>query len=258
MTIFSTIIVETIGPVTRIRLHRPDALNALNDLLMGELVSAFHAFDADSNQRCAILCGSTKAFAAGADITEMAEKSFGEAFVGNFLAPFDGLARVRKPWLAAVAGHALGGGCELAMMADFIIAADNAQFAQPEIKLGITPGLGGTQRLIRSVGKALAMDLCLTGRSIDAEEALACGLVSRVVPHADLDDAALLAAKSIAGMPPIAALACKEMVNMAQETTLQQGLAFERRLFNGLFATRDQKEGMAAFVQKRQASWSGQ
>ena len=144
------------------------------------------------------------------------------------------------------------------MMADFIIAADNAQFAQPEIKLGITPGLGGTQRLIRSVGKALAMDLCLTGRSIDAEEALACGLVSRVVPHADLDDAALLAAKSIAGMPPIAALACKEMVNMAQETTLQQGLAFERRLFNGLFATRDQKEGMAAFVQKRQASWSGQ
>ena len=254
---YETILVETQGPVTLITLNRPQALNALNSQVLADLIDAFGKFDADSGQRCAVLTGSDKAFAAGADIKEMSNQGFGEVYGGGLFAGYDRVTATRKPWIAAVAGYALGGGCELAMMADFIVAADNARFGQPEIKLGVTPGMGGSQRLTRAIGKAKAMEMCLTGRMMDAAEAEAAGLVAKVVPLAELKDAALKTANEIAAMPPLAALACKEMVNAAFETTLQQGVMFERRLFNGLFGTDDQKEGMAAFVEKRAGNWKG-
>jgi enoyl-CoA hydratase len=254
---FETILVETRGAVTLITLNRPQALNALNSQVLEDLIAAFAAFDADDSQRCAVLTGSDKAFAAGADIKEMSGKSFGDVYGGGLFAGYDRVTATRKPWIAAVSGYALGGGCELAMMADFIIAADNAKFGQPEIKLGVTPGMGGSQRLTRAIGKAKAMEMCLTGRMMGAEEAEAAGLAARVVPLAELNEAAMKAAAEIAAMPPLAALACKEMVNAAFETALAQGVLFERRLFNGLFGTEDQKEGMAAFIEKRPGNWKG-
>jgi len=254
---YETILVETHGAVTLITLNRPQALNALNSQVLEDLIAAFAAFDADDSQRCAVLTGSDKAFAAGADIKEMSDKSFGDVYGGGLFAGYDRVTATRKPWIAAVAGYALGGGCELAMMADFIVTADNAKFGQPEIKLGVTPGMGGSQRLTRAVGKAKAMEMCLTGRMMGAEEAEAAGLAAKVVPLAELKDAALKTAAEIAAMPPLAAMAAKEMVNAAFETTLTQGVLFERRLFNGLFGTEDQKEGMAAFVEKRPGNWKG-
>ena len=254
---YETILVETQGAVTLITLNRPQALNALNSQVLEDLIAAFAAFDADDSQRCAVLIGSDKAFAAGADIKEMSAKSFGDVYGGGLFAGYDRVTATRKPWIAAVSGYALGGGCELAMMADFIIAADNARFGQPEIKLGVTPGMGGSQRLTRAVGKAKAMEMCLTGRMMGAEEAETAGLAAKVVPLAELKDTALKTAAEIAAMPPLAALACKEMVNAAFETTLAQGVLFERRLFNGLFGTEDQKEGMAAFIEKRAGNWKG-
>ena len=225
--------------------------------MLKELIAAFAAYDADDSQRCAVLTGSEKAFAAGADIKEMSDQVFADMYGSNFFAGWEKVTATRKPWIAAVAGYALGGGCEVAMMADFIIAGDNAQFGQPEIKLGVTPGMGGSQRLTRAIGKAKAMDMCLTGRMMGAEEAERSGLVARVVPVAELLDEALKTAASIAGMAPLAAVATKEMVNAAFETGLAQGIVFERRLFHGLFGTQDQKEGMAAFVDKRKAEWTG-
>ena len=257
MSDYQTILVEGQGPVTLITLNRPQALNALNSQVLNDLIDAFAKFDANPAQRCAVLTGSKKAFAAGADIKEMSTQGFGEVYGGGLFAGYDRVTATRKPWIAAVAGYALGGGCELAMMADFIVAADNARFGQPEIKLGVTPGMGGSQRLTRAIGKAKAMEMCLTGRMMDAAQAEAAGLVARVVPLAELRDAAFKTANEIAAMPPLAALACKEMVNAAFETTLQQGVLFERRLFNGLFGTEDQKEGMVAFVEKRAGNWKG-
>jgi enoyl-CoA hydratase len=254
---YETILIETQGPVTLITLNRPQALNALNSQVLADLIDAFAKFEADPGQRCAVLTGSDKAFAAGADIKEMSGQGFGEVYGGGLFAGYDRVTATRKPWIAAVAGYALGGGCELAMMADFIVAADNARFGQPEIKLGVTPGMGGSQRLTRAIGKAKTMEMCLTGRMMDAAEAERAGLVAKVVPLAELKGAALKTANEIAAMPPLAALAAKEMVNAAFETTLQQGVMFERRLFNGLFGTEDQKEGMAAFVEKRQGQWKG-
>ncbi|MCB2056724.1 MAG: enoyl-CoA hydratase/isomerase family protein [Novosphingobium sp.] len=254
---FETILVETRGAVTLITLNRPQALNALNSQVLEDLIAAFAAFDADDSQRCAVLTGSDKAFAAGADIKEMSGKSFGDVYGGGLFAGYDRVTATRKPWIAAVSGYALGGGCELAMMADFIIAADNAKFGQPEIKLGVTPGMGGSQRLTRAIGKAKAMEMCLTGRMMGAAEAEGSGLVAKVVPLAELQDAAMKSAAEIAAMPPLAAMACKEMVDAAFETTLTQGVLFERRLFNGLFGTEDQKEGMAAFIEKRPGNWKG-
>jgi enoyl-CoA hydratase len=254
---YETILVETRGAVTLITLNRPQALNALNSQVLTELIDAFGKFDADDSQRCAVLTGSDKAFAAGADIKEMSSRSFADMYGGNFFAGYDRVTSTRKPMIAAVAGFALGGGCELAMMADIIIAADNAKFGQPEIKLAVTPGMGGSQRLTRAIGKAKAMEMCLTGRMMDAEEAERSGLVARVVPLADLQVEALKMAETIASMAPLAAIAVKEMVNAAFETTLQQGVVFERRLFHGLFGSADQKEGMAAFVEKRPGNWTG-
>ncbi|MCC7394939.1 MAG: enoyl-CoA hydratase [Sphingomonadaceae bacterium] len=254
---YETILVEQRGAVTLVTLNRPQALNALNSAVLADLLTAFAAYEADDGQRCLVLTGSEKAFAAGADIKEMSGQGFAEMYGSNFFAGYEQLTRTRKPWIAAVAGYALGGGCELAMMADFIIAADSAKFGQPEIKLAVTPGMGGSQRLTRAVGKAKAMDMCLTGRMMDATEAESAGLVSRIVPAADLVDAAIKAAETIAAMAPLAALAAKEMVDAAFETTLAQGIAFERRLFHGLFGTTDQKEGMAAFVEKRPGNWTG-
>ncbi len=254
---YETIIVEKRGAVTLITLNRPQALNALNSQLLADLISAFADFDADDSQRCAVLTGSEKAFAAGADIKEMQTQSFAEMYGSNFFAGYDRVTATRKPWIAAVSGFALGGGCELAMMADFIIAADNAKFGQPEIKLAVTPGMGGSQRLTRAIGKAKAMEMCLTGRMMDASEAERAGLVARVVPLADLQVEALKTAEAIAAMAPLAAIACKEMVNVAFETTLHQGVLFERRLFHSLFGSDDQKEGMAAFVEKRPGNWTG-
>lgn len=254
---YETILVETRGAVTLVTLNRPQALNALNSQVLADLIAAFAAYEADASQRCLVLTGSEKAFAAGADIKEMSGQSFADMYGSNFFAGYDRITGTRKPWIAAVAGYALGGGCELAMMADFIIAADSAKFGQPEIKLAVTPGMGGSQRLTRAVGKAKAMDMCLTGRMMDAAEAESAGLVARVVPAADLVAEAIKAAEAIAGMAPLAALAAKEMVNAAFETTLQQGVTFERRLFHGLFGTADQKEGMAAFVEKRPGNWTG-
>ena len=254
---YETILVEARGAVTLVTLNRPQALNALNSQVLADLIAAFAAYEADANQRCLVLTGSEKAFAAGADIKEMSSQSFADMYGSNFFAGYDRITATRKPWIAAVAGYALGGGCELAIMADFIIAADSAKFGQPEIKLAVTPGMGGSQRLTRAVGKAKAMDMCLTGRMMDAAEAEGAGLVARVVPAADLVAEAIKAAEAIAGMAPLAALAAKEMVNAAFETTLQQGVTFERRLFHGLFGTADQKEGMAAFVEKRPGNWTG-
>lgn len=254
---YETILVEQKGAVTLITLNRPQALNALNSQVLADLTDAFAKFDADDSQRCAVLTGSEKAFAAGADIKEMSSQSFADMYGNNFFAGYDRVTATRKPWIAAVAGWALGGGCELAMMADFIIAADSAKFGQPEIKLAVTPGMGGSQRLTRAVGKAKAMEMCLTGRNMDAVEAESAGLVARVVPAADLLSEALKSAEAIAGMAPLAAIAAKEMVNAAFETTLQQGVVFERRLFHGLFGSEDQKEGMAAFIEKRPGNWTG-
>ena len=250
-----TIIVETKGKVGIIRLNRPQALNALNAQVNAELTAAIDAFEADDNIGCVILTGSEKAFAAGADIKEMAAKSYMDVYKEDFAASWDRIARMRKPIIAAVAGFALGGGCELAMMCDMIIAADNAKFGQPEIKLGVIPGIGGTQRLTRAVGKAKAMDLNLTGRMMDAAEAERSGLVARVVPAASLMDEAMKAAETIASMSLIAVMIAKEAVNRAFETTLAEGILFERRTFQALFATHDQKEGMAAFIEKRPAKF---
>ena len=254
---YETLLVERKGAVTLVTLNRPQALNALNSQVLADLLAAFAAFDADRTQNCAVLTGSEKAFAAGADIKEMAPQGVGDMFGSNFFAGYDLFTRTRKPVIAAVSGYALGGGCELAMMCDFIIAADSAKFGQPEIKLGVTPGMGGSQRLTRAVGKAKAMEMCLTGRMMDAAEAEAAGLVAKVVPAADLLAEALKTADAIAAMPPLAAIAVKEQVNAAFETMLQQGVLFERRLFHGLFGTEDQKEGMAAFVEKRPGKWVG-
>jgi len=250
------VIVETKGRVGIIRLNRPNALNALSSALMAELRQAIVAFDADPAIGCMVLTGSDKAFAAGADIKEMAGKSFNDVLLGDFAADWDAAARARKPIIAAVAGFALGGGCEVAMQCDLIIAADNAKFGQPEIKLGVIPGIGGTQRLTRAIGKAKAMDLVLTGRMMDAAEAERAGLVARVVPLAQLMDEAVKAAETIASMGLPSVLLAKEAVNRAFETTLAEGLQFERRVFHALFATQDQKEGMAAFVEKRPAGFT--
>jgi enoyl-CoA hydratase len=252
---YETLLVETRGAVTLITLNRPQALNALNTQVLEDLIAAFAAFDADPAQRCAVLTGSEKAFAAGADIKQMQPKGFAQMYGENFFAGFERVTATRKPWIAAVAGFALGGGCELAMMADFIIAADTAKFGQPEIKLGVAPGMGGSQRLTRAVGKAKAMDMCLTGRMMDAAEAERASLVSRVVPAADLVEEAIKTAQSISEMAPLAAIANKEMVNAAFETGLNMGILFERRLFAGLCATEDKAEGMTAFVEKRKGEW---
>ena len=252
---YQNIIVETKGRVGIIRLNRLSALNALSPALIAELSQAIDAFEADDAIGCLLITGNDKAFAAGADIKEMAEKSFFNAFMGNFAADWDRAARARKPIVAAVAGFALGGGCELAMHCDVVIAADNAKFGQPEIKLGVIPGIGGTQRLTRAVGKAKAMDLILTGRMMDAAEAERSGLVARVVPAANLMDEAMKVAETIAGMSLPSVLAAKEAVNRAFETPLAEGVLFERRVFHSLFATEDQKEGMRAFVEKRKPEW---
>lgn len=249
------VIVETKGRVGIMRLNRPQALNALNRALVAELFAAIDTFEADEGIGCMLITGNEKAFAAGADIKEMADKTFIEAYLGNFCADWDRAARTRKPIVAAVAGFALGGGCELAMQCDIIIAADNAKFGQPEIKIGVIPGIGGTQRLTRAVGKAKAMDMILTGRMMDAAEAERSGLVARVVPAASLMDGAMKVAETIAGLSLPSVLAGKEAVNTAFETSLAEGSRFERRIFHSLFATADQKEGMKAFVEKRKPEW---
>jgi enoyl-CoA hydratase len=248
---YENIIVETRGKVGLIRLNRPQALNALNRALVAELTQALDAFEADPAIGCMVITGSEKAFAAGADIKEMAEKTFTDAYLGDFAANWDRAGTVRKPLIAAVAGFALGGGCELAMLCDMIIAADNAKFGQPEIKLGVIPGIGGTQRLTRAVGKAKAMDLVLTGRMMDVQEAERSGLVARIVPLASLLDEAIKTAETIAALSLPSVLAAKEAVNVAFETSLAEGVRFERRIFHSMFATADQKEGMAAFIAKR-------
>jgi enoyl-CoA hydratase len=257
---FETILVEARGAVTLITLNRPSALNALNSQVLEELIIAFAMFEADPGQRCAVLTGAgEKAFAAGADIKQMADKSAAEFYSEDFFARWTShlVKTTRKPWIAAVNGFALGGGCELAMMADFIIASENARFGQPEIKLGVAPGMGGSQRLTRAVGKAKAMEMCLTGRMMGAEEAERSGLVARVVPLASLVEEALKTAAEIAAMAPLAAIANKEMVNAAFETGLDQGILLERRIFQVLTATADKAEGMAAFIEKRAGVWQG-
>ncbi|MBS28311.1 MAG: enoyl-CoA hydratase [Alphaproteobacteria bacterium] len=249
---YGNIEIETKGPVGIVRLNRPKALNALCDALIAELGQALDELEADAKIGCIVLTGSDKAFAAGADIKEMAGKSYMDTYMADFIT--DGWERVaacRKPVIAAVAGYALGGGCEMAMMCDFIIAADNARFGQPEITIGTIPGAGGTQRLTRFVGKSKAMEMVLTGRMMDAEEAERSGLVSRVVPLDDLMDEAMKAAETICGLSQPSILMAKEAVNRAYETTLAEGVRFERRMFHSTFATEDQKEGMGAFVEKR-------
>ncbi len=252
---YENIVVETHDAVGLIRLNRPQALNALNAALVGELGQALTAFDRDQKIGAIVITGSEKAFAAGADIKEMASKSYIDAYLGDFLSSWDRVASERKPVIAAVAGFALGGGCELALMCDFIIAADTAKFGQPEIQLGVMPGAGGTQRLARYIGKAKAMDMILTARMMDAAEAERSGLVSRVVPADKLVDEALAAAKKIASFSQPIAMMAKESVNRAFETTLAEGVRFERRLFHAMFASEDQKEGMAAFIEKRKAAF---
>ena len=247
----NTIIVERHDRVCLVRLNRPQALNALNAELIDELNQALDAFEADAELGCLVLTGSDKAFAAGADVKEMQAKTYMEAYLEDFISKWERLTRTRKPVIAAVAGFALGGGCELAMMCDFILAADNAKFGQPEIRIGTIPGAGGTQRLTRFVGKSKAMEMCLTGRMMDAAEAERSGLVSRILPLADLVPEALKAAATIAGFSRPAVMMAKEAVNRAYETTLAEGIRFERRVFHSTFATQDQKEGMAAFVEKR-------
>ena len=251
-----TLILEPHGPVLLIRLNRPEALNALNQHLMRELAEVLTAADADPAIRCLVITGSDKAFAAGADVREMADKGFAEVYGQDIYGPqAAAIQLVRKPIIAAVSGYCLGGGCELAMMCDFILCSDSAKFGQPEVNLGIIPGMGGSQRLTRAVGKSKSMDMHLTGRMMDAAEAERAGLVSRVFPPADLIPEALKAARSIAGKSSLAVMATKEAVGRAMETTLAEGLRFERRLFHAMFATQDQKEGMAAFLAKRPAEF---
>jgi len=253
----ANILVETHGGVGLIRLNRPQALNALSAALIEDLNAALEAFETDPAIGAIVLTGSEKAFAAGADIKEMQPQGFAQMYSSNFFAGWEQVTATRKPWIAAVAGYALGGGCEVAMMADMIIAADSAKFGQPEIKLAVSPGMGGSQRMALAVGKAKAMDMCLTGRMMDAHEAESSGLVARVVPADQLVDEALKIAETIAAMAPLAAIAVKEMINAAFEMPLAQGIRFERRLFHGLFGTEDQKEGMSAFVEKRPGNWKG-
>ncbi len=252
---YTNIEVETRGHVGLIRLNRPKALNALCAEMMTELATALDQFKADEETGCIVLAGSERAFAAGADIKEMADRRYPDLYSEDFISTYERVAECRKPVIAAVAGYALGGGCELAMMCDFIIAADSAKFGQPEITLGTIPGIGGTQRLTRAVGKSKAMEMCLTGRMMDAAEAERSGLVSRVVPAADLIEEALKTAEAIAKMSRPIAMMAKEAVNRAYETTLAEGVRFERRLFHSTFAFEDQKEGMAAFIEKRQPSF---
>jgi len=253
---YETLILEQTEAVLLIRLNRPQALNALSATLAAELSQALAAAEADASVKAIVITGSERAFAAGADITEMASKSYADVLSADFISVhWEDVTRCRKPVIAAVAGYALGGGCELAMMCDFVIAAETARFGQPEITLGVSPGAGGTQRLPRFIGKAKAMDMVLTGRMMDAAEAERCGLVSRVVPADKLLEEAMATAKTIAAMSPNAVMLIKEMVNAAFETPLAQGIRFERRLFHSTFATEDQKEGMAAFVEKRKPSY---
>ncbi len=255
---YETLIVEDHGAVRLIRLNRPEALNALNGQLMDELTAALDQGEADPTLHCFVITGSDRAFAAGADIKEMAPKSYADVFNEDFITRnWERVTRCRKPVIAAVAGYALGGGCELAMMCDFIIAADNARFGQPEINLGVTPGAGGTQRLTRFIGKSKAMDMVLTARMMDAAEAERCALVSRVVPLAELVPTALEVAAKVAALSPMAVRMAKEMVNAAYETPLSEGVKLERRLFHSLFAFDDQKEGMAAFTEKRPPVFKG-
>ena len=255
---YETLIVEAHDAVTLIRLNRPQALNALNDQLMDELTAALDVAEADDAVRCMVITGSERAFAAGADIKEMMSKDYVQAYREDFITRnWERVTRCRKPVIAAVAGYALGGGCELAMMCDFIIAADNAKFGQPEITLGVSPGAGGTQRLTRLIGKSKAMDMILTGRMMDADEAERSGLVSRVVPLASLMEEVLATAAKIAALSPVSLMLTKEMVNAAYETTLSEGVKLERRLFHSMFAFEDQKEGMAAFVEKRKPDFKG-
>ncbi|MFJ2811080.1 enoyl-CoA hydratase [Kitasatospora sp. NPDC087271] len=251
MTDYETILVERKGRVGLITLDRPKALNALNTQLMNEVVQAATEFDRAPEIGCLVITGSEKAFAAGADIKEMQGNRFPDVYLDDWLGPWDRLGALRKPVVAAVAGFALGGGCELAMLCDVLLAADTAKFGQPEIKLGVIPGIGGSQRLTRAVGKAKAMELCLTGRMMGAEEAERAGLVSRIVPAGQLLAEALTVAGTIAAMSTPAAVMLKESVNRSYETTLAEGVRFERRLFHATFATADQKEGMAAFAEKR-------
>ena len=253
-----TLLVETTDGVMLIRLNRPEALNALNSQVLAELTQTLDAAEANDDVRCLVITGSEKAFAAGADIKEVSGKSYADMFSSNFFgAAADRMAAFRKPIIAAVAGYALGGGCELAMLCDFIIAAETAKFGQPEITLGVAPGIGGTQRLTRFVGKSKAMEMILTGRMMDAAEAERSGLVSRVVPADKLIEEAMAAAKKIAGLSPLAVMMNKEMVEAAYETPLTQGVKLERRLFHSLFAFDDQKEGMAAFIDKRKPEFKG-
>jgi enoyl-CoA hydratase len=253
---YKTIIVELEDHVTVIRLNRPDALNALNTQLLRELGEALAEAEANEKVRCIILTGSEKAFAAGADIKEMSSKTFVEVFGSDLFGPeSEAILKIRKPIIAAVSGYALGGGCELAMMCDFIIASDTAKFGQPEINLGVVAGMGGTQRLTRFIGKSKAMDMHLTGRFMDAQEAERSGLVSRVVPAKKLMEEAMAAAQKIAEKSTLTAMAVKEAVNRSYETTLREGLLYERRLFHAMFATEDQKEGMSAFLDKREAQF---
>lgn len=252
---YETILVETRGKVGLITLNRPQALNALNLTLMAEVIKAAQAFQENAGVGAIIITGSEKAFAAGADIKQMQPLTYVDAYNMNLFADWDALLRIRKPIIAAVAGYALGGGCELAMMCDFIVCADNAKFGQPEITLGVMPGLGGSQRLTRFVGKSKAMDMCLTGRMMDAKEAESSGLVSRVFPLAELIEETLKIAGKIADLSPLAVAMNKEAVNVSYETTLAEGLHFERRLFHSMFGLEDQKEGMAAFVEKRQPNF---
>ena len=255
---YETILVETRGKVGLITLNRPQALNALNSAVLRDVIAALEAFEADAGIGAIVITGSEKAFGAGAHIKEMQEKSYIEMYLADFFSGWDAMLRIRKPVIAAVSGYALGGGCELAMMCDFIIAADTAKFGQPEIKLGVIPGAGGTQRLPRAVGKSKAMDMVLTARMMDAQEAERAGLVSRVVPLDKLMDECLAAALTICSFGQLAVMAAKESVNRAFEGTLADGVMFERRLFHGLFATQDQKEGMDAFVNKRPAAFKHQ
>lgn len=257
MMAYETIQVEIQDRVAVITLNRPKVLNALNDALIDELTDALAKFDADEGVGCMVVTGSEKAFAAGADIGMMAEYTFADVYKTDYITRnWEAIRKIRKPIIAAVSGFALGGGCELAMLCDFIIAADTAKFGQPEIKLGIIPGAGGTQRLPRAVSKSKAMDLCLTARMMDAQEAERAGLVSRVVPADQLMAETLTAAKSIAAMSPITVMMVKESINAAYETSLSDGVKFERRLFHATFATEDQKEGMAAFLEKRKPNFS--
>lgn len=253
---FETLLVEIQDRVALITLNRPQALNALNAQLIGELNQALGRLEADPQIGCVVLTGSAKAFAAGADIKEMAELTYPQIYLDDFFAEADRIATRRKPLIAAVAGYALGGGCELALLCDMIFAADNARFGQPEVNLGVLPGIGGTQRLTRAVGKAKAMDLCLTGRQMDAEEAERAGLVARIFPQESLLEETLKAARVIAEQSLPAAMMIKESVNRAFETTLAEGIRFERRVFHAVFATADQKEGMAAFAEKRKADFT--